>query len=71
MKECLPDEDPGSWERDGNLSFKKKKNARMEQILFQWMQFYSGVPKLNLTCLEAVKTESRECQTSGEGGHEL
>jgi len=25
MKECLPDEDPGSWERDGNLSFKKKK----------------------------------------------
>lgn len=30
-----------------NLSFKKKKkkkNARMEQILFQWMQFYSGVP---------------------------
>ena len=25
MKECLPHEDPGSWERDGNLSFKKKK----------------------------------------------
>lgn len=43
----------------------------MEQILFQWMQFYSGVPKLNLTCLETAKTENRECQTSGEGGHEL
>lgn len=48
MKECLPHEDPGSWERDGNLSFKKKKKARVEQILFQWMQFYSGVPKLNM-----------------------
>lgn len=57
--------DPGSWERDGNLSFKKKKNARMEQILFQWMQFYSGVPKLNMF-RSSAKTESRECQTSGE-----